>query len=98
MEYSTDVPDWIKISAKWWNKGHITDIDFEMGIKFLIKNDIVKPSSIMYLEPGDTSKNIPEWFKVNAGWWGDGFLTDQNFVDGVEWLIENEIIAIKTFS
>ena len=37
---------------------------------------------------------IPDWAKSNAGWWADGLLSDQEFVNGIQWLIENGIIRI----
>jgi len=37
----------------------------------------------------------PHRIKFNAGWWGDGLLTDQEFVNGIKWLYENGIITIR---
>ena len=38
--------------------------------------------------------SIPAWIKNNAGWWADGQIPDATFVDGIEFLIEKEIIVI----
>ena len=38
--------------------------------------------------------SIPAWIKNNAGWWADGQIPDSTFVDGIEFLIEKEIIVI----
>ena len=41
-EYPSNVPNWIKNNAKWWADGRITDSDFLIGIKHLIKEKIIK--------------------------------------------------------
>ena len=38
---------------------------------------------------------VPEWIKNNAGWWADGLLTEEDFLNGIKYLVENEII--RTF-
>ena len=43
---------------------------------------------------GINSTPIPVWIKNNAGWWADGQISDSAFIDGIEWLIQNEIIQI----
>jgi len=42
----------------------------------------------------DTSTDIPDWIKTNAGWWSDRHITDIDFAKGIEFLIKNDIIAI----
>ena len=37
---------------------------------------------------------VPEWIKNNAGWWADDAIPDSTFIDGIEFLIKNEIILI----
>ncbi len=36
----------------------------------------------------------PEWIKNNAGWWSQGLITDGDFVEGIEYLIEQGIITV----
>ena len=38
--------------------------------------------------------SIPEWIKINAGWWAQGQIDDDTFVQGLEYMIKNKIIAI----
>ncbi len=38
---------------------------------------------------------IPDWVKNNAGWWASGKLSDSDFTNGIEYLIENDIIVIS---
>ena len=38
--------------------------------------------------------SMPEWIKNNAGWWAAGQIDDDSFIQGIEYLIKNEIIII----
>ncbi|HSB83264.1 MAG TPA: polysaccharide deacetylase family protein [Nitrosarchaeum sp.] len=44
------------------------------------------------LDSSDTV--IPQWIKNNAGWWAQGSIEDNSFVQGIQYLIKNEIIKI----
>jgi len=37
---------------------------------------------------------IPKWIKNNAGWWRDGFVDDDSFVNGIQFLINKGIVQI----
>ena len=39
-----------------------------------------------------TGAKIPDWVKNNAGWWADGQIDDNSFVNGIKYLIESGII------
>ena len=41
-----------------------------------------------------SSYKIPEWIKNNAGWWSSGQIPDSAFIDGIEYLIKQEIIVV----
>jgi len=41
---------------------------------------------------------IPDWIKNNAGWWAEGTVDDETFLNGIEFLIENEIINVSSES
>jgi phosphonate transport system substrate-binding protein len=38
---------------------------------------------------------VPEWIKTNAGWWADGALDDETFLNGIKFLLENGIIDVS---
>lgn len=38
---------------------------------------------------------IPDWVKFNSGWWAEGKIDDSNFVKGLEFIIQEEIIKIS---
>ena len=40
------------------------------------------------------SEIIPDWIKNNARWWSSDIISDGEFIDGIEELIEKEIISV----
>ena len=46
----------------------------------------------------DSSVNeqkIPDWIKTNAGWWADGSIDDNTFLNGIKHLVEFGIIHVN---
>ncbi|MCH8916033.1 MAG: hypothetical protein IIA82_09355 [Thaumarchaeota archaeon] len=41
-----------------------------------------------------TSAKIPNWIKSNAGWWADGLIDDNSFVQGIQFLIKEGLMKI----
>ena len=41
-----------------------------------------------------SSNEIPSWIKNNAGWWADGTIDDNSFVQGIQFLIKEGIMSI----
>jgi len=88
------VPDWIKISAGWWSDGLISEDNFAKGIEYLIQYDIIKLPPADFLEEDRAAKDIPDWVRNTAGWWGDGLIPDDDFVSGIKYLVEQGIILV----
>ena len=43
------------------------------------------------------SDEIPDWIKNNAKWWSDGQITQDEFIQGIQYLIEREILEIPQY-
>ena len=41
---------------------------------------------------------VPSWIKNNAGWWADGSIDDDSFVQGIQFLIKEGIMEIPPTS
>ena len=39
-------------------------------------------------------EKVPSWIKNNAGWWADGTIDDESFVQGIQFLIKEGIMEI----
>ena len=37
---------------------------------------------------------LPDWVKNNAAWWADDLVSDQEFVQAIEWLIEKGVMTV----
>ena len=94
------VPSWIKNNAGWWADDKIDDFTFAQGIGFLIKNKIIQIHDLPITLDGEIiiEKDIviPAWIKNNAGWWADDSISDSDFLYGIKFLVENNIIQFQS--
>jgi len=60
------------------------------NIKF--KNKELRNQSRTDISTG--SEEIPSWIKNNADWWSQGLISDDDFVKGIQYLIEQGIIKV----
>jgi len=52
------------------------------------------PSETKPLTTLNSPVTIPSWIKNNAKWWSEGSLSDDDFVKGIQYLIQNDIMKI----
>ena len=88
------VPEWIKNNAKWWSDGQIGDSDFTSGIQFMIKEKIINIPDLPEQASETAEQKVPDWIRNNAGWWSDGLITEDDFVKGIQYLVEQGIIKV----
>ena len=43
-----------------------------------------------------TAETIPEWVKNNALWYGQGVISETEFLNAIKFLVENDILIIST--
>ena len=43
-------------------------------------------------------QNVPDWVKNNAGWWSEGLIGNNDFVEGLQYLINQNIIKVPPTS
>jgi len=90
----TQIPEWVRGNAGWWAQGAIGDSDFVSGIQYLIKEKIITIPETSNLKGEAASKEIPSWIKSNAEWWAQGLISDDDFVKGIQYLIETGILEV----
>ncbi len=98
------VPEWIKNSVEMWNEDKINDDAFIQVIQFLVQEQIIDiPIELNISEVNDTNirifeeekiTRVPDWVKDSAGWWVEGLLSDEEFIDAIKFLLEKETIVI----
>jgi len=89
-----EIPDWIRNNAEWWAQGAIGDSDFVSGIQYLIKEGIIQIPETAQPTTGEVSEEIPSWIKNNAEWWSQGLISDDDFVKGLQYLVEQGVIQV----
>jgi len=87
-----EIPSWIKNNARWWSEGTIGDSDFTTGIQFMIQEKIMVISGLPEQAAEATQEQVPQWVRNNAGWWANGLISDNDFVSGIKYLVEQGII------
>ena len=55
---------------------------------------VIVDSKVAY----QSATSIPDWIKDTAGWWAAGDIDDETFLQGIEFLIQNDIILIPKTS
>ena len=94
------IPSWIKNNAGWWADDKIDDFTFAQGIGFLIKNKIIQINDLPITSDGEIAIEnditIPPWIKNNAGWWADDKISDSDFLSGIKFLVETNIIQFQS--
>lgn len=68
-----------------WMDGLISDYDFT---KFLISNKVIYISQ----DAVNFDVEIPMWVKAPTKWWSDGLIEDQDYIDGLQFLVNKGII------
>jgi len=53
------------------------------------------PVSYFYVKD-NTPPKVPLWIKNNARWWANGMISDNDFVSGIQYLINKKIIEIDS--
>jgi hypothetical protein len=59
-----------------------------------LQSDGIRIVSIDKINLDSATIIIPQWIKNNAGWWAEGQIDDASFVQGIQYLIQKEIMKI----
>lgn len=94
-----EIPSWIKMNAQWWIEEKIDENSFLEGMRYLIKEDIIKipenidgdRNSVTY----ETGQKIPMWVKTTVEWWAGDITNDETFLQGMQFLVTNKIIDLS---
>jgi len=88
------VPGWIKNNAGWWAAEQIDDKAFMDGIQYMINEKIINIPDLPEQASEIAEEHVPDWVRNNAGWWADGLISEDDFVNGIKYLVEHGIIKI----
>lgn len=89
-----EIPKGIITNVEWWSEGLVGD---EVLRKIILiyfsfwRDDIIHPPETVQKSGTD---QYPSWFKHAAGWWVDKKISDDDFLYGIQYLIEQGIIQV----
>ena len=95
---TTNVPNWIKNNAGWWADDMIDDLAFLQGIQYLIKEGIMVIPPTETTDTSQSDQQVPAWIKNTAGWWAGDQISEMEFVNAIQYLINKGIIQIDSDS
>ena len=55
---------------------------------------LVASLAVIIFIPNAFAENVPEWVKNTAGWWAADQIDDSSFLQGIQYLIQEEIMVI----
>ena len=88
------VPKWIKNTAGWWATDKIPDEEFMKSLQYLLQNEIINVKSSEFGKSKSTLQSVPVWIKNTAGWWATDKIPDEEFLKGINFLIDNGLLII----
>ena len=94
LSKDVEIPEWIKNTAGWWSEDKMNNSDFILGMRYLTDNQILIILQTEKTELDSTREEIPEWIKNTAGWWSEDLIQDEEFIEGIQFLVDNKIIQI----
>jgi hypothetical protein len=96
MESKPKVPEWVQTTAQFWVDRNVSDREFTDALGFLVKEKIIDVEVEPQLaETGpltDIDPQVPAWIATTTEWWINGEVPEDQFLEGIKWMIKNKII------
>jgi len=91
------IPTDTKDVSEIWLDGGINNTEFLTSTTYFIREQ--GKTRMISFEILKSSQNIdefliPAWLKNNVSWWINGYISDQEFINGLEYLINYKIIKL----
>ena len=90
----TSIQPWVKKNVSLWSDGQINDSDFIRGVEYLVQNNMIDVDSEPIEVNEDHVRFVPAWVKNNAMLWSEGYITDTEFANGIEYLVSVGLIQV----
>jgi hypothetical protein len=90
------VTKWVQTTAQFWVGGNVTDTEFTKALGFLVKEKIIdikieKPTTGTD-QLAEEESQVPAWISQTTKWWIDGEVPEDQFLEGIKWMIKNRVI------
>jgi len=92
-----DIPNWIRNNVKWWVVGSTASTDFtSKGVVYMINEEMIHlESPVPYGKSIYFGGDGPNWFKAYAEAWADGEVTNTEFLEKIQILIDTNVLRIR---
>jgi hypothetical protein len=77
-----------------WAK-HTIGGKFSFFIPHFIERGIINGPNDEYGEAYQLVSKIPNWFRSTAGWWSEEKISDEEFLNALQYVVKNEIIKLE---
>ena len=71
----------------------LTTDQTSVGISYLHPVDKITISGIH--ESQNSMEKVPDWIKNNAKWWSEDLISEDDFIKGIHYMVENGIIVVN---
>jgi len=75
-----------------WSDRVLGDSEFSLVIDYLLNENIISNPDLP--EQASETLGIPIWVRNIAGWWVDDFISEENFVNVIKYLVEKGVIRV----
>lgn len=89
------IPAYERNVAKLWAKGEIDDTTFETALQYLIDKGIVQVPVTNQTSQQSSGGPPPNWVRNLAGYYGDNQISDNDFGQAIEYMLNHDIINMK---
>lgn len=86
------IPSQYKTVVKAWFQGTATDKDYAGLIRELIHFEIIKDPN--YKDNNSNPIHISPWFKNDAKWWSEDIITDSEFGNAIQYLLQKGVLSV----
>ena len=95
LQDSPKVPEWVQTTAQFWINNDVSDREFTDALGFLVREQIIEVEVDIPVD--DTEQiteepQVPDWIDTTTGWWINGKVPEDQFLEGIKWMIKNRII------
>ena len=95
LQVDPKVPEWVQTTAQFWINEDVSDREFTDALGFLVKEKIIEVEveiPVNNTEPLTEEPQVPQWIATTTGWWINGEVPEDQFLEGIKWMIKNKII------
>ena len=92
-----NIPEWIKQRTKAWVNDSSSDVGFAQGLTGMINENIlhIPDNRITAKNMSEIVFEVPQWVKNNARWWTEDLISDIEFVNAIQFLLDNDHIKLE---